>query len=148
MPVPVITVAQMREWEKATWASGQTEEAVMRRAGQAVAQHAQALTSPGERILVLAGKGHNGEDAKYAAKFLTARDLKILHVFDPDATIKEFVAALNERPALIIDGLFGIGLNRPLSPNWVQLVQAINNSSVPILAVDVPSGLNADSGMP
>src|SRR5436190_15156226 len=148
MPAPVITVSQMREWEKATWASGQTEDAVMRQAGQAVAQHAQTLTSPGERILVLAGKGHNGEDAKYAASFLTGRDAKVVEVFDPDATIKEFTTALKESPALIIDGLFGIGLNRPLSMNWIQLIQAINNSSVPILAVDVPSGLNADSGMP
>lgn len=43
MPVPVISVAQMREWEKATWASGQTEEAVMRRAGQAVARAAEKI---------------------------------------------------------------------------------------------------------
>src|SRR5437773_1415321 len=135
MSVPVITVAQMREWEKATWASGQTEDAVMRRAGQAVAQHAQAITSPGDRVLVLAGKGHNGEDANYAAKFLTGRDVKVLEVFDPDTTIKQFKGALKESPALIIDGLFGIGLNRPLSTNWIQLIQSINNSSVPILAV-------------
>jgi len=148
MPAPVITVSQMREWEKATWASGQTEDAVTRQAGQAVAQHAQTLTSPGERILVLAGKGHNGEDAKYAANFVTGRDVKVLEVFDPDTTIKEFTPTLKESPALIIDGLFGIGLNRPLSPNWIQLIQAINNSPVPILAVDVPSGLNADTGMP
>src|SRR5580765_1547116 len=109
MPAPVITVSQMREWEKATWASGQTEDAVTRQAGQAVAQHAQTLTSPGERILVLAGKGHNGEDAKYAANFVTGRDVKVLEVFDPDTTIKEFTPTLKESPALIIDGLFGIG---------------------------------------
>lgn len=148
MPVPVISVAQMREWEKATWASGQTEDAVMRRAGQAVAEFAQRLTSPGDRVLVLAGKGHNGEDAKYAAKFLSGRDAKILEVFDPETTVKEFKAALEQLPALIIDGLFGIGLNRPLSNNWMQLIREINGSSVPILAVDVPSGVNADTGMP
>src|SRR5687768_10420491 len=109
MPVPVITVAQMREWEKATWASGQSEDAVMRRAGQAVAEHALSLSAPGDRVLVFAGKGHNGEDAKYAAKFLTGRDVKLLQVFDPDTTLKEFTALLKEPPALIIDGLFGIG---------------------------------------
>jgi ADP-dependent NAD(P)H-hydrate dehydratase / NAD(P)H-hydrate epimerase len=148
MPVPVITAAQLREWEKATWASGQSEDAVMRRAGQAVASYAQKIISSSDRVLVLAGKGHNGEDAKYAAKFLTGRDVKILEVFDPDATVKEFKAAVKEQPALIIDGLFGIGLNRPLSSNWIRLIQEMNNSSVPILAVDVPSGLNADTGMP
>src|SRR5687768_2775673 len=98
MPVPVITVAQMREWEKATWASGQTEDAVMRRAGQAVADHAQRLTSPGDRVFVLAGKGHNGQDAKYAAKFLTGREVKIFDVFDPDATLNEFKSAAKDRP--------------------------------------------------
>jgi hydroxyethylthiazole kinase-like uncharacterized protein yjeF len=148
MPVPVITVAQMREWEKASWASGQTEDAVMRRAGQAVADHAQRLTSPGDRVFVLAGKGHNGEDAKYAAKFLSGRDVKIFDVFDPDTTLNEFKSAIKDPPALIIDGLFGIGLNRPLSGNWIRLIQEANNSSMPILAVDVPSGLNADTGMP
>lgn len=148
MPVPVITVAQMREWEKATWASGQSEDAVMRRAGQAVAEQAQKMTAPGERVLVFAGKGHNGEDAKYAAKFLTGREVKLLQVFDPDATFNEFKALLKDPPALIIDGLFGIGLNRPLAGNWNRLIQQINNSLVPILAVDVPSGLNADTGLP
>ncbi|HKQ36711.1 MAG TPA: NAD(P)H-hydrate dehydratase [Verrucomicrobiae bacterium] len=148
MPVPVITVAQMREWEKATWASGQTEDAVMQCAGQAVARFAQTLTCAGDSILVLAGKGHNGEDAKYAAKFLSGREAKILEVFDPEAAIKEFKAALKTPPALIIDGLFGIGLNRPLSANWIALIQEINKSGVPILAVDVPSGLNADTGLP
>lgn len=148
MPVPVVTVAQMREWEKATWASGQSEDAVMRRAGQAVAEHAQALTASGDRIVVFAGKGHNGEDAKYAAKFLTGREIKLLQVFDPDSTLNEFKALQNEPPALIIDGLFGIGLNRPLAGNWIRLIREINGSQAPILAVDVPSGLNADTGMP
>lgn len=148
MPVPVITVAQMREWEKATWASGQTEDAVMQCAGQAVAKFAQTVTSAGDTILILAGKGHNGEDAKYATKFLSGRNAKILEVFDPETTIKELKIALKGSPALIVDGLFGIGLNRPLSGNWIALIQEVNKSGVPILAVDVPSGLNADTGLP
>src|SRR5260370_8884427 len=61
MPVPVISVAQMREWEKATWASGQSEEAVMRLAGQAVARPAQQPTPPGGFLSVLSAKGHNGD---------------------------------------------------------------------------------------
>lgn len=146
MPVPVITVAQMREWEKATWTSGQTEDAVMRCAGQAVVRFSQALTSAGDTVLVLAGKGHNGQDAKYAAKFLSGREAKVLEVFDPEDTIEQFKLALQPAPALIIDGLFGIGLNRPLSSNWIALIQEINKSGVPILSVDVPSGLNADTG--
>lgn len=148
MPVPVITVAQMREWEKATWASGQNEEAVMRRAGRAVAEHAQSLAAAGGRVIVFAGKGHNGEDAKYAAKCLTGHDVKLLQVFDPEAALSEFNTLQKEPIALIIDGLFGIGLNRPLAGNWIRLIQTINHSGLPVVAVDVPSGLNADTGMP
>jgi NAD(P)H-hydrate epimerase len=49
---------------------------------------------------------------------------------------------------LIIDGLFGIGLNRPLADDWKKIIETVNRSGIPILAVDVPSGLNADTGEP
>ena len=84
MPIPVISVAQMREWEKATWASGQNEDAVMRRAGHAVARAAERLTRPADSILVLAGKGHNGDDAAYAGDFIRERKLRLLRVIDPE----------------------------------------------------------------
>ena len=53
---------------------------------------------------------------------------------------------MQRRPALIIDGVFGIGLNRPLDAAWVKLIGQINSAQRPVLAVDVPSGLNADTG--
>ncbi len=49
-------------------------------------------------------------------------------------------------PSLIIDGLFGIGLNRPLDDGWKKFIAAVNASKIPVLSVDVPSGLNADTG--
>lgn len=148
MASPVISVAQMREWEKVTWASGQTEEAVIQRAGQAVARKAEALTQPGDRILVLAGKGHNGDDAMVAAESITARQVTSLRVVEPEAVTRQLDQLAQSRPALVVDGLFGIGLNRPLSAAWIHLLAAINRLGVPILAVDVPSGLNADTGLP
>ncbi|HXE41403.1 MAG TPA: hypothetical protein VN516_00155, partial [Candidatus Baltobacteraceae bacterium] len=63
MPIPVVNVAQMREWENATWATGQTEAEVIRRVGKRIAERALQLTQPGDAILVLAGKGNNGNDA-------------------------------------------------------------------------------------
>ena len=148
MPVPVISVAQMREWEKVTWASGQTEEAVMRRAGEAVARQAERMTKQGERILVLAGKGHNGDDARFAAEYVKDRQVDVVRVADPDAVTPEIPKLVAANPALIIDGLFGIGLNRPLALPWIRLIQRINATKIPVLAVDVPSGLSADSGEP
>ena len=57
MPLPVISIAQMRQWEKATWATGQTEAEVIRCVGKVVAQFALRLTHPGDLILILAGNG-------------------------------------------------------------------------------------------
>jgi len=148
MPVPVISVAQMREWEKVTWASGQTEEAVMRRAGDAVARQAERMTKSGERIIVLAGKGHNGDDARFAAEATRERRVEVVRVLDPEAVAAEIPKLVTTHPALFIDGLFGIGLNRPLARPWIGLIQRINATNIPVLAVDVPSGLNADSGEP
>ena len=147
MPVPVITVAQMRDWEKRTWATGQTEDAVMRQAGAAVAAFAERMTGPGQTILLLAGKGHNGDDAVFAAEALK-RTTHVMRVSDPAAALPEVDIMLARKPALVIDGLFGIGLNRPMSEPWVELFGRINSSRLPLLSVDVPSGLNADTGLP
>ena len=76
MPVPVLNIAQMREWERATWATGQTEAEVIRRVGKKIAERALQLTHPGDTILILAGKGHNGDDARAAREHLTDRHVK------------------------------------------------------------------------
>jgi ADP-dependent NAD(P)H-hydrate dehydratase / NAD(P)H-hydrate epimerase len=146
MPIPVISVAQMRDWEQATWKTGRSQAEVIRRAGGAVAEVAARLTNPGDRVVILAGKGHNGDDACLAGEHLTDRRSEILRIAEPDPGRREVMARLESTPALIIDGLFGIGLNRPLSPAWIQLIGAINDRQFPVLAVDVPSGLNADTG--
>ena len=145
MPTPVITIAQMRAWERATWAAGVSEDSVMRRAGAAVAKVAVRMTRPGAEVLVLAGKGHNGDDARFAAEGLAGRAVRVLNVTDPAAAVAVVKAFAG---ALIVDGLLGIGLSRPLAGDWLRLVAALNESRVPMLAVDVPSGLDADTGEP
>ena len=146
MPVPVITIAQMREWENATWASGQTEAEVIRQVGKRIAQTAMTMTRPGDAILILAGKGHNGDDARAARGHLPDRQVEVFDVGSPERDLPKLEAALHTRPVLIIDGLFGIGLDRPLDDGWQRFLTAVNESKIPVLAVDVPSGLNADSG--
>ncbi len=145
MPLPVISVAQMREWERASWAAGILEEGVMRRAGAAVAARVLARTWPGDTVLVLAGKGHNGDDARFAAEGLLDRHGRVLRVADPAASLAE----AREAPAtLVVDGLFGIGLNRPLDAAWNAFIREVNARHLPVIAVDVPSGLDADTGEP
>jgi NAD(P)H-hydrate epimerase len=142
----------MREWENQTWASGITQEAVIERAGSAIARRISAsLARPGDRLLVLAGRGHNGDDAKVAAKQLPQLKVELIEVADPVQAldpIRHWIANSAELSgnALILDGLFGIGLNRPLEGAWLDLVGLINGSGLPVCAVDVPSGLDADTG--
>lgn len=149
MPIPILTVAQMRAWEHATWAAGQSQAEVIARAGMAVARQAQQMTRAGETVLILAGPGNNGADARMAQAHCAGREVHLLEIAKPDGTLPALLALLGKiRPALIIDGLFGIGLDRPIVGGWLELVHTLNASKIPILSVDVPSGLNADLGEP
>ncbi len=146
MPTPIISVAQMREWEQATWATGQTETAVIQQVGRIIARRTLRLTRPGDSILILAGKGHNGDDARAATEHLTDRSALVLNVTDPKEALRKLDGFLSAKPFFVIDGLFGIGLNRPLDDDWIQLIRRLNGAHRRVLAIDVPSGLNAETG--
>lgn len=148
MSIPVISIGQMREWEKASWAAGKFEAEVIQRVGKALAQHALRLTERDDAIVILAGKGHNGDDALSACEYLAQRRVEVLEVKDTEADFAKMEASLLSRPALVIDGLFGIGINRPLDAAWIKFINRINAAQLPVLAVDVPSGMNGDSGEP
>jgi NAD(P)H-hydrate epimerase len=148
MSLPVITVEQMRDWEAASWRAGKEEREVIEQVGRIVADHSLATTRSDDRILVLAGKGNNGNDARAAIGHLLNRKVKLVDVRDPASAFEEISRLLEKRPSLVIDGLFGIGLNRPLSTDWVRLIEKINAANLQILAIDVPSGLNASTGQP
>ena len=146
MSVPVINIAQMREWENATWATGQTEAEVIRRVGKKIARRARRLTEADDLIVVLAGPGNNGADARAATEHLENRRVELLDVLAPENVLTRLEILFQQKPALVIDGLFGIGLDRPLDDAWKNFINAVNAARVPVLAVDVPSGLNADTG--
>ncbi len=137
----------MREWEKASWAAGRTEADVIDNVGRAIARRLEQLAGPGKRILFLAGKGHNGDDVRAARKHLgRERGALLLDVVDPAQGLEKFLEAGGGGFSWIADGLFGIGLDRPLDAHWRKLIEAVNGANLPILAVDVPSGLNAETG--
>lgn len=155
----------IRAIEQAALAAG---EKLMARAGLAAAAAArEMLTSAAHqpaRILVLAGPGNNGGDAFEAACHLKAWGCAVLvcSVTDPTqlpadagrAAQRWHAAAgatTDSLPAsagfdLVIDGMFGIGLTRPLGQPYAAWVSAINAAAVPVLALDLPSGLDADTG--
>ena len=116
-----------------------------------------------QQILVLVGPGHNGDDARVAANFLRGKvkEVLVLDVKDTKKALRTFKKLVADRknffepmttssgfnPTFILDGMFGIGLNRPLSQDYVDLINAINESEIPRVSIDVPSGLN-EEGMP
>src|SRR4051812_26433057 len=132
MSIPVISIAEMREWEKASWAAGKSEADVIRQVGKILAREALRLTKSGDAILILAGKGHNGDDARCAREHLTDRRVEILDVKNAEADFPKLDALLRSRPALIIDGLFGIGINRPLDASWIKFIERINTAKLPV----------------
>jgi len=150
MPIPILSVAQMREWEKASWAAGRSEAEVIDKVGRAIARRLDSLVRPGSRILFLAGKGHNGDDVRAARKHLGSEHVALLlDVINPEQDLEKFLKATGgEGCSWVVDGLFGIGLDRPLDAHWQKLIEAVNAAKRPILAIDVPSGLNAATGCP
>jgi hydroxyethylthiazole kinase-like uncharacterized protein yjeF len=144
--VPVITVEQMRQWEKAAWDASVKESDVIANVGRAVGQRLMQLTRPGDAILLLAGRGHNGDDARAAVAHVRDRQIILIDVTEPKSTTQEIATALKTPPAWIVDGLFGIGLDRPLDDDWQALINAVNAAEIPVFAVDTPSGLNAATG--
>ncbi|MGE5089454.1 MAG: NAD(P)H-hydrate dehydratase, partial [Candidatus Levyibacteriota bacterium] len=140
-------------------------EPLMERAGAAAADIAAAMRgSDGGRVVVLAGPGNNGGDAFVVARRLRERRIAVDVVcatdparLPPDAAAahaalraagQDFLAAPPPaKPALIVDGLFGIGLARPIGAPQAQWIEWANVSGAPILALDIPSGLDAATGV-
>ncbi len=136
---------------------------LMERAGAAATAVAlEMLTGSGD-VLVVAGPGNNGGDAFVVARLLAATGRLPLVVFtgavdklpaDARAAYDAWVQAggnvTSEIPvqpyALAIDGLFGIGLTRPLTGRHAELVAQINALDCPVLALDAPSGIDAETG--
>ena len=162
--LPIYTTRAIRKLEAlTTQASG--APTLMERAGAAAAGLARSLCGDtAKAILVLAGPGNNGGDAFEVAAHLKRGFFRVSVVFagERDKLSKDARAALgkweaaggtlldtipeNSRFDLAIDGLFGIGLTRPLEDTQAALVGKLNALGAPILSLDIPSGINADTG--
>jgi hydroxyethylthiazole kinase-like uncharacterized protein yjeF len=134
---PIYLTADIRRIGQA---AGEVAPPLMERAGSAAAELAATLASDKNKdILVLAGPGNNGGDARIAATRLKEQFFRVSVVSSP----KE----LSEKPwSLVIDGLFGIGLAREVSGDYARLVDYANRQACPVLALDIPSGIDSDSG--
>ena len=129
---PIYTSADIRRIEQAAG-----DVPLMERAGAAAAELAASLCK-GKDVLVLAGPGNNGGDARIAAALLKERFFRV--------TVAERDVPENKDWGLVVDGLFGIGLARPIEGEYAKLVEYVNRQTCPVLAIDVPSGIQSDSG--
>lgn len=157
--------------DAAAAAAGVELRALMRRAAAGVAGAAERLQPEAERVVVLAGPGHNGGDGYLSALLLAERgkQITVLELTDapasaltawargellehaPGLPLQRIAAAdaldlraLLSEADLVVDALFGAGLNRPVDRSVAALFEAIHASATPVLAVDLPSGLHAD----
>ena len=156
---PILDIADLRALE-----AQHAEEPLMERAGLAAAEAGRRLAGDrGGRIVVLAGPGNNGGDAFVAARWLRSWYHDVQVVFPGDAErLPQDAAAAHQafigaggattsavdgaRPALIVDGLFGIGLKRAAEGVYAALIEWANGAGAPILALDIPTGLDAETG--
>jgi NAD(P)H-hydrate epimerase len=135
---PLYTADEMRAAEERF--PGSTEE-LMERAGRATAQHALDYFAAARSFTVVCGGGNNGGDGRVAAEALREAGRAVLVV---DA--KEGGDAGLGDPEVVVDALFGTGFSGEPRPDAARLIERINGLGTPILAVDVPSGVDASTG--
>src|SRR5438552_1819195 len=122
---PLYTADEMRVAE-----AGHDVDAMMQRAGTAVAEELMRRFPDARRIALHAGGGANGGDGRIAAEILRAQGRELV----------------DERPDVVLDARLGTGLNGAPREETSRLIEQINGAGVPVLAVDIPSGVNASTG--
>ncbi len=157
----LLTNAEMGEADRRTIASGTLGETLMENAGAGVANAVAARHPPGSKVAVVAGTGNNGGDGFIAARHLDQAGYRVVvHLIGNRDAIKGD-AALAARQwqgplatgipdlagaQVIIDALFGAGLDRPVAGDALAAIAAMNATGVPVVAVDLPSGINGTTG--
>jgi ADP-dependent NAD(P)H-hydrate dehydratase / NAD(P)H-hydrate epimerase len=136
---PLYTAAEMRAVEERY--PGTVEE-LMERAGRAVADHALEDFGNARTYTVVCGGGSNGGDGRIAAQLLEEAGREVLVV---EAKPEDEEKELGD-PDVLIDALFGTGFEGEPRPEAARLIQQMNDLGAPVLAVDLPSGVNASTG--
>ncbi len=165
-PREILTVAQMGAADASAIAAGTPGPVLMERAARAVVEAIEARFAPGPTT-VLVGPGNNGGDGYVVGRLLRERGWSVrIEALAPARSADARVAAatwsgpiepFNARGpglagappvGLIVDALFGAGLDRPLGAEPARLALALDRAGIPVVAVDVPSGLAGDTGQP
>ena len=151
------SVAAVRAAEDTLLAQQNHADELMRLAARGVAATATAMLTPEQRVTILAGPGGNGGDGLYAGAFLTEEGYSVEAILAADSThqpaLEAFTGAggtiaehLGEAD-LLIDAVAGLASTRGLSGAPLRAYGEAKKRGVPVLAVDIPSGINADTGL-
>ena len=160
----IVTAAQAKERDREVIASGISSLSLMHTAAEGIVSAVKALRKNNETVTAISGIGNNGGDG-IAAAWLLGRegvDARIVLCGDeknctPDAAhyldaaradgVPVFAEWQPEEHEILIDALFGVGLNRPVEGAAGDLIVRMNESGKPVVSADIPSGLHADSGV-
>lgn len=164
LPIPLYSAAQVRELDRrAIEVHGIAGEELMARAGVAAFRVLRERFPHARRVAIVCGAGNNGGDGYVIARLAKEAGLET-HVFTVGTPRDQGTAAqmrarcenagIKARPLdgslgeadVVVDALLGTGLERPVEGEWCAAIESMNKSGRPILAVDVPSGINADTG--
>ena len=131
---PLYTAAEMRAAEARYPGFPATAPELMERAGVAVAREAMRAFPAAQRFAVVCGDGSNGGDGRIAARMLREAGREAIETDDP--------AGFD----VVIDALFGTGFGGEPRPEAALLIERINFAGAPVVAVDIPSGVDASTG--
>ncbi|MGH7284050.1 MAG: NAD(P)H-hydrate epimerase, partial [Polyangiaceae bacterium] len=168
--IPLLSRESMRAFDAHAIQQGIPGSVLMENAGRGAAERIETTYDRAHHFAIVCGTGNNGGDGFVVARHL-ARHGRRVSVFlvgdaskisgDARAAFDGWVAAGGSvQPAndalrtnlaasdVIIDAIFGTGLNRAVSPHIAQVIETMNASRAPCVALDVPSGLDADTGAP
>jgi hydroxyethylthiazole kinase-like uncharacterized protein yjeF len=157
----LLTTAEMAQADRLTIAGGIAGIELMENAGRAVADHVSSRHPPGTRIAVVAGPGNNGGDGLVAGRLLRERGYRVRMLLVGDiGRLRGDAREAAQRwsgpyePAtahslmpdeVVIDALFGAGLDRPVEGSPRAMIEAMNKASC-VHAIDLPSGINGTTG--
>jgi hydroxyethylthiazole kinase-like uncharacterized protein yjeF len=159
--VALFSVAQMTEADRAAVAAGTAGSVLMQNAGNAVARETMRRWSP-RAVTVLCGPGNNGGDGFVVALALAQAGWPVrvallgarenlrgdarIHAMRWSGRVEAVSMAAIEGAALVVDALFGSGLSRPLDGHVAAVLSAVVQRGLPLIAIDVPSGVMGDTG--
>jgi ADP-dependent NAD(P)H-hydrate dehydratase / NAD(P)H-hydrate epimerase len=158
----LLTAEEMACADRLTIEGGVPGATLMENAGRAVANEVSRRFPDAETVAVLCGPGNNGGDGFVAARHLKERGYKVRLGFNGDpARLPADAAAMAERWGearqklssdllsggdVVVDALFGAGLARPIEGAFAELIDRVNASDLPVVAIDVPSGIDGTTG--